>query len=167
MTNINTITTLIIRQHGLVECGPCTCKDYITETTLSVEDFKAQYSVEDLDHNFDLICSDVVDAATGKILSEKEVEKLLHKDLGNTDMSIYYSREIEISLENHGNDAHAVMHWFNDAEVYPYDEWGEEVIIEDVKMMSEKAIKEAIKEKLLNTVNREFNADELYFKWFA
>lgn len=163
----NTITTLILRQHGLVESGPCECKDYVTESFMSVEDFKSKYTVEDLNHDFDLICSDVIDAATGHILSEREVEKLLRKDLGNTDMSIYYSREIEVTLENHGNKAKAIMHWFDDSEVYPYDEWGEEVELSDVKMMSEKDIEEAIKAKLLETVDREFDVNELYFKWFS
>lgn len=159
------ITTIILRQHGLVECGPCTCKDYVTETILSVEDFKSRYSIEDMDHNFDFICSDVVDAATGHILSEKEVKKLLKRDLGNASMDIYYSREVDIIMENHGNDIHAIMHWFNDNEAYPYDEWGVEVTLTDIKMMSEKDIEETIKEKLLEMVEVEFNADELYFKW--
>lgn len=165
MTNINTINTIILRQHGLVECGPCECRDYVTETTMSLGEFKSKYSVEDLDHNFALICSDVVDAATGKILSEKEVEKLLRKDLGNTDMDIYYSREINVTLKEHGNTVHAVMHWFKDDETYPYNEWGEEVTLTDVKMMSEKDIEEAIKEKLQESVDRAFDADKLYFKW--
>ena len=80
-------------------------------------------------------------------------------------MSIYYSYEIDVTLKNHGNTAHAVMHWFDDDETYPYDEWGEEVTIEDVKMMSEKAIEKAIKEKLQKTVDREFDISKLYFKW--
>lgn len=80
-------------------------------------------------------------------------------------MSIYHSREIDVTLKDHGNIAHAVMHWFDDDEVYPYDEWGEEVTLTDVKMMSEKDIEEAIKEKLQETVDREFNIDELYIKW--
>lgn len=161
----NAITTVILRLHGLVECGPCECKDYITETTMSLGEFKSKYSIEDLDHNFDLICSDVVDAATGHVLSEKEIKKLLRNDLGNTNMDIYYSREIDLSLEDHGNSVHAIMHWFNDNEAYPYDEWGVEVTLTDIKMMSEKDIEKAIKDKLLETVDSEFNADELYFKW--
>ena len=80
-------------------------------------------------------------------------------------MSIYYSYEIDVTLKNHGNTAHAVMHWFDDDETYPYDEWGEEVTIEDVKMMSEKDIEKAIKEKLQKTVDREFDISKLYFKW--
>lgn len=162
----NAITTVILRLHGLVECGPCTCKDYVTETTLTVEDFKAKYSVEDLDRNFDLICTDIVDAATGHVLSEKEVRRILRKDLGDTDnMSVYYSREINVELTDHGNKVHAIMYWFNSDEEWPYDEWGVEVDIDDVKMMSEKDIEEAIKEKLLESVDREFNINELYFKW--
>lgn len=162
---MNEITFIIIREHVSVESGPCTCKDYVTESIMSLGEFKSKYSIEDLDHNFDLICSDVVDAATGHILSEKEIKKLLRNDLGNTDMDIYYSREVDVTLENHGNSVHAIMHWFSDNEVYPYDEWGVEVDIDDVKMMSEKDIEEAIKEKLQKTVDREFNTDELYFKW--
>ena len=80
-------------------------------------------------------------------------------------MSIYYSREINVYLENHGNDVHAVMHWFDSDEIYPYDEWGEEVALKDVKMMSETAIEEAIKEKLSETIDREFNVNELSFRW--
>ena len=80
-------------------------------------------------------------------------------------MSIYHSREIDVTLKDHGNTAHAVMHWFDGDEEYPYDEWGEEVTLTDIKMMSERDIEEAIKEKLLETVDRKFNADELYFKW--
>ena len=80
-------------------------------------------------------------------------------------MSVYYSREIDVTLTNHGNDANAVMHWFDSDETWPYDEWGEEVIVHDVKMMSEKAIEEAIKEKLQETVNRDFDVNSLYFKW--
>lgn len=160
------ITTLIIREHALVECGPCECKDYITESSMSLEDFRTRYSIEDLKHNFDIICSDIVDAATGHILSEREIERLLRKDLESIDnCSIYYSREVEISLKDHGNTVHAVMHWFDDDEVYPYDEWSEEVELSDVKMMSERDIEEAIKEKLLETVDREFDASKLYFKW--
>ena len=78
--NINAITTLILRQHGLIECGPCTCRDYVTETTMSLEDFKSQYSIEDLDSDFDLIDSDIIDAATKRILSEEEVREILHKN---------------------------------------------------------------------------------------
>lgn len=80
-------------------------------------------------------------------------------------MSVYYSREIEISLRDHGNTVNAIMHWFDGDEEWPYDEWSEKVTIEDVKMMSEKDIEEAIKEKLLETVDREFDASKLYFKW--
>ena len=82
-------------------------------------------------------------------------------------MSIYHSREIDITLENNGNDVHAVMHWFDGDETWPYDEWGEEVTLTDVKMMSEKDIEEAIKEKLQETVDREFEVNKLYFKWKA
>ena len=80
-------------------------------------------------------------------------------------MSIYYSYEVDVYLKDHGNSANAVMHWFDGDAEYPYDEWGEEVIVHDIKMMSEKDIEKAIKEELLNTIDREFNADELYFKW--
>lgn len=79
--------------------------------------------------------------------------------------SVYYSREINVYLKDHGNTANAVMHWFDGDEEWPYDEWGEEVTLEDVKMMSEKAIEEAIKEKLQETVNRVFDVNSLYFKW--
>lgn len=80
-------------------------------------------------------------------------------------MSVYHSREVTIDLTNHGNDAIATMYWFDGEEEYPYDEWGEEVTLKDIKMMSEKDIEEAIKEKLLETVDREFDASKLYFKW--
>ena len=82
-------------------------------------------------------------------------------------MSVYYSYEVDVYLKDHGNSASAVMHWFDSDEVYPYDEWGEEVTLTDVKMMSEKDIEEAIKEKLQETVDREFEVDKLYFKWRA
>lgn len=78
---------------------------------------------------------------------------------------IYYSYKIDVFLKNHGNDANAVMHWFDDNEEWPYDKWGEEVIVHDIKMMSKKDIEEAIKEKLQETVDRELNTDKLYFKW--
>ena len=167
MTNIANITALILRQHGLVECGPCTCKDDVIEFSMSVEDFKSKYSVEDLNRNLTLIMSDVVDADTGRILSDKEVQRLLQDNLEDNNMNIYYSKEIEISLKDHGNTVHAIMHWFDGNETWPYDEWSEEVTIEDVKMMSEKDIEEAIKTKLQETVDRQFNADKLYFKWKA
>lgn len=80
-------------------------------------------------------------------------------------MSIYHSREIDVTLKDHGNTAHAVMHWFDGDATWPYDEWGEEVELSDVKMMSEKDIEEAIKEQLLKVVDREFDASKLYFKW--
>lgn len=80
-------------------------------------------------------------------------------------MSVYHSREVDVLLTNHGNQVNAVMHWFDSDEEYPYDEWGEEVTLEDVKMMSEKAIEETIKEKLQETVNRDFDVNSLYFKW--
>jgi hypothetical protein len=79
--------------------------------------------------------------------------------------SVYYSREIDVYLMDHGNQVNAVMHWFDDNEVYPYDEWGEEVILKDVKMMSEKDIEKAIKEKLLQITERDFDVNSLYFKW--
>ena len=82
-------------------------------------------------------------------------------------MSVYYSREIDVTLTNHGNIANATMYWFDDNETWPYDEWGEEVILTDVKMMSEKDIEEAIKEKLKNIIERGFDAESLYFKWFS
>lgn len=79
--------------------------------------------------------------------------------------SIYYSYEVDVTLTNHGNTANAIMHWFDGDEEWPYDEWGEEVIVHDVKMMSEKDVENAIIEKLKNIVEREFDANKLYFKW--
>lgn len=80
-------------------------------------------------------------------------------------MAIYYSREIEVELENHGNDIVATMLWFDGEEVWPYDEWGETVKLSNVKMMNEREIEEAIKEELKKVVDREFDADTLVFAW--
>lgn len=80
-------------------------------------------------------------------------------------MAIYYSREIEVELENHGNDVIATMLWFDGEEIWPYDEWGETVKLSNVKMMNEREIEEAIKEELKKTVDREFDADTLVFTW--
>lgn len=80
-------------------------------------------------------------------------------------MSIYYSREIEVRLNNNGNDLEAMMLWFDGAEVWPYDEWGETIELKNVKMMSEKEIEEKIKEELKKIVSREFDADTLVFTW--
>lgn len=73
----NNITFIIIREHALVEAGPCTCKDHVSEIWMSLKDFQNRYSVEDLDEDFDLIGSDIVDATTGRILPEEEVRELL------------------------------------------------------------------------------------------
>lgn len=80
-------------------------------------------------------------------------------------MAIYYSREIEVELENHGNDVVATMLWFDGEEVWPYDEWGETVKLSNVKMLNEREIEEKIKEELKKTVDREFDADTLMFTW--
>ena len=80
-------------------------------------------------------------------------------------MSIYYSPEIDIELEDCGNRIVAIMHWFDGEEVWPYDEWGEEVELKNVKMMSEREIEEKIREELKKIVEREFDADKLVFAW--
>jgi hypothetical protein len=81
-------------------------------------------------------------------------------------MAAYYAREVDIYLMNYGNNANAVMHWFDDgSNGEDFSEWNEEVIVHDIKMMSEKDIEEAIKEKLQNIVEREFDADRLVFIW--
>lgn len=74
------IAFIIIREHVSVEYGPCTCKDHTSEVWMSLKDFQSKYWPEDLDIDFDLIGSDIVDAATGRILSEDEVRELLRKD---------------------------------------------------------------------------------------
>ena len=74
MTNI---TFIIIREHALVEAGPCTCKDHVSEIRMSLRDFQNRYSIEDLDSDFDLICSDIIDAASGRVLSDEDVRELL------------------------------------------------------------------------------------------
>lgn len=74
------ISYIIIREHSLIECGPCTCKDHESEVWMSLKDFQSKYWPEDLDMDFDLICSDIIDAATGRILTEEEVREILRKD---------------------------------------------------------------------------------------
>lgn len=71
------ITFIIIREHSLVEAGPCTCKDHVSEVWMSLKDFQNKYSIEDLDNDFDLIGSDIVDAASKRVLSEEEVREIL------------------------------------------------------------------------------------------
>lgn len=81
-------------------------------------------------------------------------------------MAAYYARAVDVYLTNYGNNANAVMHWFDDSSNgEDFSEWNEEVIVHDIKMMSEKDIEEAIKEKLKNIVEREFDADKLIFNW--
>jgi hypothetical protein len=79
-------------------------------------------------------------------------------------MNAYYSREIDLSLKDHGNTAVAVIHWFDGDEIWPYDEWEETVTVSDIKMMSEKDVEEAVKKELL-AIDNKLNANELYFKW--
>lgn len=77
MTAINYI---IIRECVPVEAGPCTCKDHVSEVWMSLRDFQNRYSAEDLDSDFDLIGSNIIDATSGRILPEDEVREILRKD---------------------------------------------------------------------------------------